>query len=130
MGPVAKISSSILYLNIIKNDETNSSHWATALLFPHFNQCYSGKYKIQTKNLFTKCILQQKTSSCRSGDCKSCLDTCSSCNQCNLCALCLGSSLGPCAQCKFCKGGAAGCKKLCNKGKNTSTCKTCIQKCS
>merc|ERR1711997_960094 len=74
--------------------------------------------------------IPQDTASCPSGDCKSCLDSCSSCDQCGLCSLCFGSKIGPCAQCKFCKGGAAGCKKLCNKGKNTSTCKTCILNCS
>merc|ERR1712037_12396 len=110
---VAKIPSNILYLNFIKMMKQT-------LLIGLLLCCF----------LISLNAIPQKTSSCRSGDCKSCLDTCSSCNQYNLCALCLGSSLGPCAQCKFCKGGAAGCKKLCNKGKNTSTCKTCIQKCS
>merc|ERR1712117_190569 len=73
---------------------------------------------------------QSSKLSCKSSTCLNCLDKCSSRNQCNLCALCLGSKLGPCAQCEFCKGGVAGCKKLCKNGKNTSTCRTCITNCS
>merc|ERR1712051_998811 len=64
--------------------------------------------------------------SCSSTDCKTCLDTCDSCDQCGLCALCFGVTVGPCAQCKFCKGGAAGCKKICNKGKSQQICRECI----
>merc|ERR1719378_1088267 len=40
------------------------------------------------------------------------------------------AKIGPCSQCQFCKGGAAGCKKVCQKGKNTPICKTCISNCS
>merc|ERR1712066_666963 len=68
--------------------------------------------------------------SCSSPDCKTCLDSCDSCDQCGLCALCFGQTLGPCANCKYCKGGAAGCKKVCNKGKSSQTCQACIQNCS
>merc|ERR1712243_166902 len=52
------------------------------------------------------------------------------CNQCALCALCLGSTSGLCDKCKYCKDGAAGRKKECKKGKNTSICKSCIRNCS
>merc|ERR1712058_89989 len=73
---------------------------------------------------------EDSAKSCSSSTCKNCLDTCNSCDQCGLCTLCLGSTIGPCSQCQFCKGGAAGCKKLCKKGKNNPICKTCITNCS
>ena len=37
---------------------------------------------------------------------------------------------GPCANCKYCKGGVAGCKTLCRRGKNTPTCKACQANCA
>merc|ERR1712137_1115313 len=107
---VTKIPSNILCLNTY--NETNTCSWATSMLFLDISMLF---HKIQ-------CLVEVGTASLVLTPATAALS--------GLCALCLGSSLGPCAQCKFCKGGAAGCKKLCNKGKNTSTCKTCIQRCS
>merc|ERR1712154_315718 len=70
------------------------------------------------------------SSSCSSSDCKTCLASCDSCDQCGLCNLCFGQTLGPCANCKYCDGGAKACKKTCNKGKRPQSCRPCIAKCS
>merc|ERR1711955_161691 len=70
---------------------------------------------------------EDSAKSCSSSTCKNCLDTCNSCDQCGLCTLCLGSTIGPCSQCQFCKGGAAGCKRLCKKAKITPFAKPASQ---
>merc|ERR1712179_760064 len=76
---------------------------------------------------FTQLIVAQDF--CDSPECQVCVKSCDDCNNCSLCALCLGSTIGPCSNCKWCKGGAEGCKKSCEKGKNSEQCNKCRARC-
>eukprot|EP00088_Acartia_fossae_P034800 TRINITY_DN3576_c0_g1_i1.p1 TRINITY_DN3576_c0_g1~~TRINITY_DN3576_c0_g1_i1.p1 ORF type:complete len:113 (-),score=5.25 TRINITY_DN3576_c0_g1_i1:367-705(-) len=69
---------------------------------------------------------------CSSKTCKDCKAPCTGCDMCPLCAFCFGNTAPPCDNCKFCGSGnnaIKDCKKKCQRGKNTDTCRACRKNC-